>query len=239
MSLTLRNVRLVILACWSIFFAWLWLSGEVLRYLGPRTTWVVIFGAIVLSIATIAYAVVSVNGSDARTAVSWRQLAGLSALLLPVIAGVMLSNVSLGSLAASNKLASRGIDLAAVARSLASDASEISFLQVAAAGKDEQLRDTLGLQPGSQVVLTGLVMSPPASGSNQFDLGRFYITCCVADAVPISVPINPILDRDTSYPKDTWLQVTGALTRDGDRYQVDAEKIKTVAEPSQPYLSFR
>ena len=40
--------RMVVLALWSAFFAWLLVSGEVYRYIGPRTRWVVVFGAVML-----------------------------------------------------------------------------------------------------------------------------------------------------------------------------------------------
>ena len=36
-----RLARGLVLACWAGFFAWLHLSGEKTRYLGPRTYWVV------------------------------------------------------------------------------------------------------------------------------------------------------------------------------------------------------
>lgn len=35
------SARMLVLALWSAFFAWLLITGEVCRYIGPKTRWVV------------------------------------------------------------------------------------------------------------------------------------------------------------------------------------------------------
>ncbi len=92
--------------------------------------------------------------------------------------------------------------------------------------------------PGQQVSLTGLVMKSNRSPSEPFQLGRFYITCCIADAIPISVSIYPTLAKGR-FIKDDWLEVDGALAKRDGRLVVDAESITQVDEPSNPYLAFR
>jgi putative membrane protein len=238
MTLSVRNIRLFVLAIWAAFLGWLWLSGQVLRYLGPRTSWVVTFGALTLALVTLTYARVSAGSEDARRGVSGREAAGLLALLTPILLAAMLSGSSLGALAASKKLTARGVDLASLAESLSKGASDVDFLQIKAAGDDPQAGETLGLSPGRQVDLTGFVMKAGSSPKAPFTLGRFYITCCVADAIPIGVTVEPTL-AEGGFPKDTWLNVTGALDKKGKRYVVDAERIEKVPEPSNPYLAFR
>jgi putative membrane protein len=238
MTLSVRNVRLLVLVLWAGFLAWLWLSGQVLRYLGPRTSWVVTFGAITLAAVTLAYARSGAGAADARRGVSGREAAGLLAMLTPILLAAMLSNVSLGSLAAAKKLTARGVDLTSLAESLSKGATDIDFLQIKAAGDDPQAGETLGLTPGRQVDLTGFVMGAGGSPRVPFQLGRFYITCCVADAIPIGVTVYPTL-AEGGFAKDTWLNVTGALDKKGGRYVVDAERIEKVPEPSNPYLAFR
>jgi len=234
-TLSLRNLRILVLGAWSAFFAYLWFSGDVLRYLGPRTSWVVTFGAITLTIATIAYLRLSARSADARRGVSGREAFGLLSLLTPIILAIMLSNVSLGALAASQKLTARGVDLNALAESLASSAAPISFVEVKAASDNAEEAGKIGLAPGQQVDLTGFVMQAAASQKAPFQLGRFYITCCVADAIPISVPVYPTLAHG-SFPKDSWLEVKGALAERGGKLVVDAEQIESIPQPSHPYL---
>jgi putative membrane protein len=238
-SLSLRNLRLVVMGSWSLFLIWLWQTGNVLRYLGPHTVWVVTFGAVALSTSTIAYAWFSRDGRDAGVAVSWRGAAGLVALLLPIAIGITLANASLGALAASSKLSARGVDMAELARTLASGSKEVSFLQIEGAGSDTTLRKQIGLRDGTRVALTGLVMEPSDVAGGRFELGRFYITCCVADALPIAVEVDPSLIDEGPYPEDQWLRVQGVLVDNGDNFTVEATQIEEIDEPAHPYLSFR
>jgi len=70
------------------------------------------------------------------------------------------------------------------------------------------------------VNLTGFVMKAGASPKAPFTLGRFYITCCVADAIPIGVTVDPTL-AEGGFPANTWLDVTGALDNKSGSYVVD------------------
>ena len=237
MRLSVRNTRLIVLVLWSSFFAWLWLTGQVLRYLGPRTAWLVTFGAITLLAATIAYARSSAGAADAHRGASRGEAAGLLAMLTPILLAVMLSGSSLGALAASRKLTPRGVDLTSLAESLSKGAADIDFLQIKAAGGDPEEGETLGLAPGRQVNLTGFVMKSGTGIRAPFTLGRFYITCCVADAIPIGVTVEPTI-ADGGFPTNTWLQVAGALDKKGNAYVVDAERIEKIPQPSNPYLAF-
>jgi uncharacterized repeat protein (TIGR03943 family) len=223
----------MVLGAWSAFFAYLWLTDKVLLYLGPRTAWVVTFGAITLSATTVAY--FALSSADAERGVSSREALGLASMLAPILVVMMLSNASLGALAASQKLSLRGVDLNSLAEALASDAAPLSFVEVKAASDSPEEATKLGIAPGQQVSLTGFVMQAADPASGEFHLGRFYITCCVADAIPVSVPVYPtIAKRD--FPKDTWLTVNGAIAKRNGVLVLDAEQIKEIPQPSNPYL---
>jgi uncharacterized repeat protein (TIGR03943 family) len=227
MSLDRRTLRALALVAWAGLFAWLWASGESVRYLGPRTQWVVPVGAIGLSLAAAGYLLATRADPSAR--MSLREGLGLAGLVLPVVAAAILANAQLGALAASNKLSSRGIDSSALARLAANDAKQIGFLQLNAAGRDEQLARELGLSEGRPVELTGFV----SQTGRPFTLSRFYITCCVADAVPVGVRV-----LGTGAKRDQWLEVTGVLRRGRREWIVRALRIEHVEPPSDPYLSF-
>jgi putative membrane protein len=238
MTMSLRNLRLVVMGSWSIFLLWLWQSDNVLRYLGTHTVWVVSFGAIALSVATVSYWWFSRGSSDASAAVSRGRLAGTLTLLIPIFVAVTMSNASLGALAASNKLAARGVDMAALARQLASNSDVVSFLQIAGAGKDPSLSDQLGLRNGSEVSLIGLVTKGSSTANGEFEFGRFYISCCVADAVPVTIPVKPGVAGGGPYAENDWVKVTGSLSKGDDGYTIDAQTIEPVSEPQHPYMSF-
>ena len=231
MRLDLRSIRALALVAWASVFAWLCATGESVRYLGPRTQWVVPVGAIGLTLAAVGYLYATRAESSSR--IGLREGLGLVGLVLPVMAAAVLANAQLGALAASNKLSSRGIDSSALARLASRDAKHIGFLQLNAAGRDEGLTRELGLGEGKSVELTGFV----SSTGRLFTLSRFYITCCVADAVPIGVRVSAG-PRGAKLEKDDWIDVTGALARGHREWIVRALRIEHVKPPSDPYLSF-
>ena len=231
MRLDQRSVRALALVAWAGVFAWLWTSGESVRYLGPRTQWVVPVGAIGLTLAAAGY--LFATRADRPARLGRREGLGLAGLVLPVLAAAVLANAQLGALAASNKLSSRGIDSAALARLASRDAKQIGFLQLNAAGRDAGLTRELGLGEGRSVELTGFVSGTGAV----FTLSRFYITCCVADAVPIGVHVSAGR-RGAKLDKDDWIDVTGVLARGHREWIVKALRIEHVNAPSDPYLSF-
>ena len=235
MSFDLRTIRAIALAAWGALFGWLWLSGESVRYLGPRTQWVVPLGAIGLTLAAAAYLRATRDTASSRPGAP--EALGLVALLIPVLAAATLAHAQLGSLAASNKLSSRGIDPSALARLASRDASEVGFLQLNAAGRDEGLSRELGLSAGKPVRLVGFVSSE-ASGRGPFELSRFYITCCIADAVPVGVHVDPGNVARLKAQRNDWLDVTGVLTRGHREWIVRAVRAQHVDAPSNPYLSF-
>ena len=69
-------------------------------------------------------------------------------------------------------------------------------------------------------------------------LSRFTMSCCVADAFPIGMPVSG--DSADDFEAGVWVQVRGVLQAadyDGDFMPVlNAESITPVDEPEQPYL---
>jgi putative membrane protein len=235
MRLDLRTVRAIALLAWGALFGWLWLTGESVRYLGPRTQWVVPVGAVGLTLAAVGYLRATRERLSSRPRAL--ELAGLGALLVPILAAATLADAQLGSLAASNKLSSRGIDPSALARLATKEAHVIGFLQLNAAGRDAGLSRELGISEGTPVRLVGFVSSEPRAGT-PFELSRFYITCCVADAVPVGVRVAPGTVRHLRLERDDWLDVTGVLTQGRREWIVRALRIEHVDAPSDPYLSY-
>jgi uncharacterized repeat protein (TIGR03943 family) len=236
MTLDRRNVRTLVLLTWSAFLAWLWLSHETVRYLGPRTQWVVPFGALALGLAAIVY-VRAEGAPEQRLRPRVGEVAGYAALLLPVVMGLLLAQTQLGSMAASKKLTSRGIDPSQLADLASGSSSQVSFLQVQVAGHNKKYANASGIHPGREVSLTGFVEGNPAAAGD-FQLARFYITCCVADSVPLGVTVEPGLVHRAHPRRDQWLSVSGQLVRRGDELIVRATSIKLTQAPKDPYLTF-
>jgi uncharacterized repeat protein (TIGR03943 family) len=91
---------------------------------------------------------------------------------------------------------------------------------------------------GQKANINGFVVYPKELPANYLLLSRFVITCCAADAYPISLPIKVTGDRQT-YPQDSWLQINGKAiveTFAGTRQLViAATDIKPIPAPKNPY----
>jgi uncharacterized repeat protein (TIGR03943 family) len=236
-TLDARNLRTLVLTSWCFFLTWLWLTGETLRYLGPRTQWLVPFGALTLAVTALAYAR-STDQQAPPSRPTSREAAGLVALLLPIVAGTLLVSTQLGALAASKKLTARGIDPSALAELASRNAAQLSFLQVNVAGHNAEFASQNGIEAGRPVRLVGFVLHDPKRTDGSFELARFYITCCVADALPLAVTIEPADTRPPAFKRDDWLSVRGELVRSHRELRLRAARIEKVKAPRDPYLSF-
>jgi uncharacterized repeat protein (TIGR03943 family) len=91
---------------------------------------------------------------------------------------------------------------------------------------------------GQTANINGFVIYPKELPANYLLLSRFVITCCAADAYPISLPVKITGDRQT-YPQDSWLQVKGKAsveTISGTRQLViAATDLKPIVVPKNPY----
>jgi putative membrane protein len=229
---TLARLKAIVLGCWAAFFIWLLLSGEVDRYIGQRTHWVVIFGAICLPLASLGQAW-RMRGVQSRLATS-REVVGLAVLLAPVLIVALVPAPSLGSLAASRKLSSGSGAASTLSPSALQPGEEITYQELSYAAESTEYAAGLGLSDGYEVELTGFVGGAYAGVSGALALTRFSIFCCAADAVPFTVPIKT--PDGATFPRDTWLNVKGAVYREGDAWVVEADRVREVDEPANSYL---
>ena len=95
------------------------------------------------------------------------------------------------------------------------------------------------LYNGQKVRVQGFVVHPKELPMEYIRITRFIVTCCAADAYPVSFPVKlSQLDR-TSYSPDAWLEVEGTMlteTLDNKRQLViQSRQIKPIAQPINPY----
>ena len=91
---------------------------------------------------------------------------------------------------------------------------------------------------GQKANINGFVFYPKDLPGNYLMLSRFVITCCAADAYPVSIPVKFTGARQ-SYPQDSWFQVKGKAiveTFAGSRqFVIEASEIKAIPIPKNPY----
>lgn len=237
-----RLARALTFLAWAGFFDWLWLSGAASSYVGPRTTWVVPFGAVVLTVSAVAYL------AGVRTAVpgprlSPAELLGLLALLAPILAVVVVPDPSLGALAVERKQSARAPVPPPSPEDRVYDVAESdpgnALLSVALADADPKYADTYGVYDGARIELFGLVSRQAAAPGAPFELSRFQASCCAADAIPYTARIRPAPGfTPRSHPTDAWVQVSGVVRAvPGGGFVVEAERAERRSEPSDPYLT--
>jgi uncharacterized repeat protein (TIGR03943 family) len=227
MSSSKRAVTALVLLAWGAFLAWMAISNTMARFLGPRTYWVAWFGASTLLLSGLITALHALRSHGPRSGrADW---AGVVLLMLPIAFVVALPTPQLGAQAASRKALGVGA-LSSFAPPPISG-GDIGLEEIHYAGLSREYGDQVGIVEGAEVELTGFV-THPKGGSGLFSLTRFYISCCAADAVPYSVGIEATDDM----ADDTWLQISGTLTRAGQGFLVEPSDIDEVKEPSSPYL---
>jgi uncharacterized repeat protein (TIGR03943 family) len=224
-----RLARATIFLAWAIFFGFLWFSGEVTRYLGPRTQWVVAFGTIVLTIASVAH--FPFLRKERESQLSIGQALGYLLTVLPIAVVLMAPDADLGAQAASRKLVGSELGQAQVTAQV-DRSGPLSFVDIFLGSRSPEYASAAGVEEGESIKLIGFVTD--GDSPDAFRLTRFYISCCAADAIPYWAEIRS--GSDVAYGDDTWLQVEGVIGRGPDGYFVDATDIEEVEEPDPPYL---
>ncbi len=91
---------------------------------------------------------------------------------------------------------------------------------------------------GQPADVVGFVYREPTFGDDQFMIARFTVSCCVADANAIGVPVQWATTPDL--PQGEWMRVTGTFTVGdfrGERLPIlQAAAVEVVAQPDHPYL---
>lgn len=239
---TARLARSIALLAWAVFFDWLWLSGNATSFVGPRTMWVVPFGAIVLSGAAIAYTA-GLRPTASPNPPSVRELLGLLALVAPILAVLVVPKPSLGALAVERKDSARAATStqpapeASLELDIEQDSSENAFSAIALVDKSPELGENYGVYDGARVRLLGLVSKAPSRPGERFEISRFTTSCCAADALPYTVRVRPAPGLVTAvWPTDSWLEVEGTVRRDSRGFEFVAERASVRDEPQNPYL---
>jgi uncharacterized repeat protein (TIGR03943 family) len=93
---------------------------------------------------------------------------------------------------------------------------------------------------GQAVKVQGFAVHPEKLPGQYFLLTRFTITCCAADASPVSLPVKLRQGDRASYKPDQWFEVAGKMMVEtlaqGDRQLViDAVEIRPIEQPANPY----
>jgi uncharacterized repeat protein (TIGR03943 family) len=224
MSVVAARLRIAVTAAWAVFFYLLWLTGTSDRYLGARTQWLVPFGAVTLTVV-VALAARSWRAGPALRA---GEGLGLLALAVPLVLVLLVPHAELGAYAASRK---SGSFFPAVKPQPPATPRDVNLLDIRISELDPLFAIVAHVHRGARVGLLGIVTH---TGPGRFSLTRFYITCCIADAQPLTIEV----DSTRHVAMNQWVFVTGKLERPGKQYTLAADGVVARRSPSDPYLGF-
>lgn len=233
-----RAFQALILASLGLFLLSKFWNGSLLLYIHSRFTLMTALAVILLAaLAQTTFSQAALAGKpDAREGRPWQNLLWMA---VPLAIGILIPAQPLGARAVEQ----RGIHTRAPLT--ASAGAEAISLELPADQRNlldwirvfDRSSDPSGIV-GESVDVIGFVYRDPRLAGGQFMLARFGVTCCVADATAIGLPVAwPEAARLT---ENGWVRVRGSvaiLSFDGKLLPgVQAESVETVPEPQQPYL---
>lgn len=222
-----RVAAAAVLAAWAGLFWFIWLADRTTLYLSTRTAWLVPLGAILATTAAVG------RLASARVErpehLGPRETVMLGVITVPVVLLLSLPPATLGSYAVDRRTTSAGIGTSARIVS-----GPLDLVDIAAARSVKSAATELRSRAGEQVTMDGFVTIDPGD-TDRFQLTRFVITCCVADA---TISYVTVVDAPPGeFANDDWVRVTGRIYPLGSDILVDASTVEPIPPPEDPYLT--
>jgi uncharacterized repeat protein (TIGR03943 family) len=229
--------RTILLIGLGLFLYSRLLSGAITFYISRRFTWLTWGATLALLVMGIAQGqrILNLKSQNPISKSPGLPVWSYLVLLVPLVLGMVIPPQPLGASVAGN----RGLT------SAAGIAQEGTLPPGVPARRDilGWLR-AFGPDPdpeafaGQTVEVVGFVYRDEEMAADQFMVARFLIVCCVADAIPVGLPVRHA--EATHLELDTWVRVKGTFTAGevwGERLPViAAEEVIAVSQPAQPYL---
>ncbi|MDQ3210811.1 MAG: hypothetical protein M3Q20_06450 [Actinomycetota bacterium] len=221
-----------VLGAWAAMFWFLQLSGRLNLYLSTRTAWIVPTGAVILSLGSVGAAA---TARRRGLATSTRRGVVVAAILIaPIVLMTAAPPATLGSFSSSRKAQFSGRGLWTYWGAF-DENSEITFFFVAASKYWEGGANLLGRRAGDEASFVGFAERWDSTPSDELVLTRFVVTCCVADATPISIRVVNV--PPGTVEDDSWIEVTGQVYPVGQDVIVVADSIEPAQAPDLPYIT--
>lgn len=236
----------VAIAAWGILFLKYWTTGKLYLLIHPNYFWL----TVVAGIALLGVAVWRAWGlirRSRRSQPSGPKVQHLSLFPPGWSSALLLATAILGLLISPRAFASQTAIDRGITDTVTLTRVKPQAFRSTVNPEDKTIVDwirTLTVYPepdaytGQKVKVQGFVVHPPNLPADYLLISRFVLTCCAADAYPISLPVKLTQSRDT-YKPDSWQEVEGQMVTEtlaGRRQLVIAAKaVKPISEPKNPY----
>lgn len=236
----LRNeaVKIAVLVGLALYFAYNIFSGNLTNYINQRFAWlsyvaVVIFAALAAANAYALYKRDFAPAYEGHTGpLHWSVIAFAA---VPLLLGTLIPSQPLGA-DAINGGVSLSVSTVSASSSLARAPQDRNVLDWLRVFGSENSPTSFDDQPAD---LIGFVYREPDFPEGHFMVARFTMSCCVADAQPIGLPVYaPAQNADLVAGE--WVRIAGTfradLFRDRRTPIIQAATIEVVDQPEHPYL---
>lgn len=234
-----QAIKAAILLGLGCYFSYNIASGNITNYINARFAWLsyvavaLFFGLGLVSLYTLV-----TGKAGRRTAFDHgREMLTLPMLLvvaIPLILGTLVPSKPLGVEAISGDLR---ITAAVAARGtvVTKDSMERDVLDWARLFAQSQFPTEFD---GQEAVLSGFVYRQPDFPADTFMVARFTVSCCVADALPIGLPVT--LADGSQFKDGDWVHVQGTFKAgmfvDQEVPILQVASIEAIEQPEHPYL---
>lgn len=237
----------IAIAAWGVALLKFWLTGELFLLIHPNYKILTIVAAIALLLIALmkgwfvwrASRSVRIVPTPAQHLTLFPPGFSSIIMLTVAIAGLIITPRAFASQTAIDRGVSEAITLTRV---------KPQSFQASAKTEDKSLIDwirTLQVYPepdaytGQKAKIEGFVVYPPNLPEQYFLATRFVITCCAADAYPVSLPVKLTQGSRNDYKVDSWVSIEGTMiteTLAGKRQlTVQAASLKPIPQPKNPY----
>jgi uncharacterized repeat protein (TIGR03943 family) len=229
----IAQAKTFILVAMGIYLTLLIVTGSLDNYINQRFAWLVVVGALLFFLLAFVNFYCSRHSAQSEHHhhhyhVTWDIVLVVA---FPLLLAILIPSRALGIEAVNGGVSLNPVGVAGVSRSPL-DRNILDWL------REFDRAATPAQFNGTPVDVVGFVYREPSHPEDGFMLARFTLSCCVADAFPIGMPV--IADEARDLTDGEWLRVDGQLKASafGGEFLpvVIAEAVERVDEPQQPYL---
>jgi uncharacterized repeat protein (TIGR03943 family) len=237
-------VKALLLIGLGIYFVYNIASGNIFNYVNVRFAWLS-YVAAALFLLIGAFSIWHLlrdhdhdeadhaHGDHVHAPISWGVLVLLA---VPLALGTLIPSQPLGAGAVSGSVSLSSSQVSVGSANVQSlnvpplQRNVLDWLRAFNSADTQQF-------DGQPADVIGFVYTEPSFDKNEFMVARFSITCCVADATALGLPVY----WDKAIPaQGQWIEVKGTFaqgTFKGSQTPVlQADTINPVAQPEHPYL---
>jgi uncharacterized repeat protein (TIGR03943 family) len=229
-------VKTALLFGLTLYFIYIIASGNLTNYINERFSWLSYVAALLFLLLAISSALKLLrNGHDhqhhdhSHESISWGMLAIVA---IPLVLGTLIPSRPLGANAMNGDFNMNAVaaTTAVMFEKSPLDRNVLDWIRLFNASDD------LAIFNGQEADITGFIYRDDTFSENQFLAARFTISCCVADAVAVGLPV----EWNEAIPSDTWVRVLGRFElgefRGEPKPILQPTSLEIVPQPEHPYL---